>query len=105
MSVYADTIFVRLLLLSTGLFVFCVILILAVFSLRIFLPTPATLGWATTVAFSMIIILVQVLLTTISSILVLLNNRVQRLFIPLVDFHPYLAGRKLIFGRTLAETA
>jgi glycosyltransferase involved in cell wall biosynthesis len=104
MSVYADTIFVRLLLLSIGLFVSCFLLILAGFSLRLFSPTHATLDWTTTVAFSMIIILVQVLLTTISSILVLLNNRVQRLFIPLVDFHPYLAGRKLIFGRTLGES-
>ncbi len=104
MSVYADTIFVRLLLLSIGLFVSCVILIFAGFSFRLFSPVHATLDWATTVAFSMIIILVQVLLTTISSILVLLNNRVQRLFIPLVDFHPYLASRRLIFGRTLDET-
>ncbi len=105
MSVYADTIFVRLLLLSSGLFGFCVILILSIFAVRIFSPTHAMLDWATTVAFSMIIILVQVLLTTISSILVLLNNRVQRLFIPLVDFRPYLAGRKLLFGRKFRESA
>ena len=104
MSVYADTIFVRLLLLSIGLFASCAVLLFAGFSFRLFSPTHATLDWVITVAFSMIIILVQVLLTTISSILVLLNNRVQRLFIPLVDFRHYLAGRRLIFGRTLAET-
>ncbi len=98
-SVYADTIFVRLLLLSSGLSVMSFLLIVLVFSLRLFVPRHATPGWATTVSFGMIIILLQVVFTTISSILMLLNNRVQRLVVPIVDFHPYLDHRQLLFGR------
>ena len=103
MSVYADTIFVRLLLLSSGLFIVGIALIFLVFTLRLFFPNHATPGWATTVAFGITIILLQALFTAISSILMLLNNRVQRLVIPLLDSTPYLAGRELIFGRRFAK--
>ena len=104
MSVYADTIFVRLLLLSSGLFIIGMLLITIVVSLRLFVPAHATPGWATTVAFGITIILLQVLFTAISSILMLLNNRVQRLVLPLVDFKPYVASRKLIFGRMFLDS-
>lgn len=98
-SVYADTIFVRLLLLTIFLFVFGTIAIATVLTLRLFFPPHATPGWATTVTFGMTIILLQVFFTALSAILMLLNNRVQRLVVPIVDFKIYVGHRELLFGR------
>jgi glycosyltransferase involved in cell wall biosynthesis len=97
-SVYADTIFVRLLLLTLGLFLFASVAIATVLFLRVFVPSHATPGWATTVVFGLVIIILQVLFTALSSILMLLNNRVQRLIVPIVDYKPYLATRQTLFG-------
>jgi hypothetical protein len=108
-SVYADTIFVRLLLLTVGLAVMSGVSIVAVLVLRLFYPLHATPGWATTVSFGMIIILVQVLSVTLSSVLVLLNNRVQRLIVPIADFAIYVDRRERVRDvvepvRTLPDT-
>ena len=46
----------------------------------------------------MVIILLQVLFTTLSSILMLLNNRVQRLVVPIKDYVPYVDYREMLFG-------
>jgi polyisoprenyl-phosphate glycosyltransferase len=97
-SVYADTIFVRLLLLTIVLTVIAFGSISLVLVLRLFFPAHATPGWATTVTFGMVIILLQVLFTTLSSILMLLNNRVQRLVVPIMDFEPYVDHREMLFG-------
>jgi polyisoprenyl-phosphate glycosyltransferase len=98
-SIYADTIFVRLLLLTIVLFAIAVLSIFLVFVLRLFFPAHATPGWATTVTFGMVIILLQVLFTTWSFILMLLNNRVQRLVVPIMDYKPYVDYRQMLFGR------
>lgn len=103
-SVYADTIFVRLLLLTIFLFIFGTISIATVLTLRLFFPPHATPGWATTVTFGMTIILLQVIFTALSSILMLLNNRVQRLVLPIVDFRIYVGHRQLLFGRPFAQS-
>ena len=97
-SVYADTIFVRLLILSVVLVVASVLLVSGLLTLRIFFPTHATPGWTTTITFGLTIIILQVLFTALSSILMLLNNRVQRLVIPKLDYLPYIRNRRLIFG-------
>lgn len=96
-SVYADTIFVRLLLLTLFLAIFGAIAIATVLVLRIFFPVHATPGWATTVTFGLVIILLQVFFTALSSILMLLNNRVQRLVFPLIDFKAYVVDRRQLF--------
>ena len=98
-SVYADTIFVRLLILSVLLVVLSVALVTALLLLRIFVPAHATPGWATTITFGLTIIILQVLFTALSSILMLLNNRVQRLVLPKLDYVPYIRSRHLLFGR------
>jgi polyisoprenyl-phosphate glycosyltransferase len=98
-SVYADTIFVRLLLLTIFLLTFGTISVATVLTLRLFFPPHATPGWATTVTFGMTIILLQVIFTALSSILMLLNNRVQRLVVPIVDFKIYVEHRQLLFGK------
>jgi polyisoprenyl-phosphate glycosyltransferase len=98
-SVYADTIFVRLLLLTIFLFTFTIVSIATLLFLRIFHPQYATPGWATTVSFGMIIILMQVFFTTMSSILMLLNSRVQRLVLPIQDYRYYVASKRLLTRR------
>ncbi len=95
-SVYADTIFVRLLLATIGLVGLTILAIGTTLALRILFPAHATPGWATTVSFGMIIIFLQVLFTTLTSILMLLNNRVQRLVLPILDFKPYVRSREVL---------
>lgn len=102
-SVYADTIFVRLLVLTVLLAGFGVLAVAALLMLRLFFPHYATPGWATTVTFGLAIILLQVFLTALSSILMLLNNRVQRLVLPIVDFKAYVAFREALFGKRHAR--
>ena len=97
-SVYADTIFVRLLFATIVLFALSAILISIVLILRIFFPLFATPGWATTVSFGMLIILVQALSVTLSSILMLLNSRVQRLIVPFADFKTFVEYRQLLLS-------
>jgi glycosyltransferase involved in cell wall biosynthesis len=93
-SVYAETIYVRLLLLTIALLALTVLSIPILLMLRIFYPLHATPGWATTVSFGLIIIFLQVFLTALSSILMLLNSRVQRLVMPLADYKPYVASKR-----------
>jgi polyisoprenyl-phosphate glycosyltransferase len=104
-SVYADTIFIRLLILTIFLFFFGVFSIATVLTLRLFFPIHATPGWATTVTFGLTIILLQAFFTALSSILMLLNSRIQRLVIPIIDFKPYLAHRELLFGHAFSASA
>ena len=89
-SVYADTIFVRLLVTTVVMMCLTVPAVITVLFLRLFVPDHATPGWATTVIFGMTIILLQALFTMLTSILALLNNRVQRLMLPIVDYKPYV---------------
>lgn len=102
-SVYADTIFVRLLFLTLILFLLSGIAITIVSVLRIFFPWHATPGWATTVSFGMAIILVQALSVSLSSILMLLNSRVQRLIIPLADYKCFVDYRQQLATSADAE--
>jgi glycosyltransferase involved in cell wall biosynthesis len=97
-SVYAEVIFVRLILLTVALACLSGFSVVAVFILRLYFPWLATPGWATTVSFGMLIILVQVLSVTLSSILMLLNSRVQRLIIPIVDYKVYVDFRQPLIG-------
>lgn len=103
-SVYAETIFVRLLILSVALVVASVFLVGGLLTLRIFFPAHATPGWTTTITFGLTIIILQVLFTALSSILMLLNNRVQRLIMPKLDYLPYIRDRRLLCGRRLGSS-
>lgn len=93
-SVYAETIFVRLLISVLGLFGLSVITILTVAVLRFFFPLHATPGWATTVSFGVTIILVQALSLMLSFILMLLNSRVQRSIIPFAEYTAFIDYRQ-----------
>ena len=102
-SVYAEVIFVRLLFFALTLFLLSCCAIALVFTLRVFFPQHATPGWATTVSFGMLIILVQTLSLTLSFVLMLLNSRVQRLVIPIADFKYYVDHREMIFAPAFDE--
>lgn len=97
-SVYAETIMVRLLISTMILFSVTVLSVALVLSLRFFFPAHATPGWATTVSFGMAIILTQVLSSTLLSILALLNSRAQLLIIPIREFRNYVGNRVLLTG-------
>ena len=98
-SVYAETTFVRLLVLTVSLFGLSAVVIVSVLVLRFFYPQYATPGWATTVSFGFAIILVQTLSVTLSFTLMLLNSRVQRLILPIADYKNYVERREVIFRR------
>ncbi|MDP9051144.1 MAG: glycosyltransferase [Acidobacteriota bacterium] len=102
-SVYADTIFVRLLLLSLFLAVVSVIIVSTLLVLRIFFPAHATPGWATTISFGLIIIILQILFTALSSALTLLNSRVQKLVQPIADFRSFIGHRSLLWGQRFSS--
>ncbi len=95
-SVYAETIYVRMLLMTVALVALIAVSIPVLLVLRIYFPLHATPGWATTVSFGMIIIFLQLFLTTISSVLMLLNGRVQRLVLPLMDYKPYVLEKRML---------
>ncbi len=100
-SVYAETILVRLLFLSLGLFVFSASCIIFVLTLRIFFPEYATPGWATTVSFGLSIILVQTISFTLSFILMLLNSHVQMPAIPFACYKVYVERRQELLANTV----
>ncbi len=95
-SVYADAIFVRLLMLAVTLAVATAIAVGVLLVLRLFFPAHATPGWATTVSFGMLIILLQVGFTALSSSLMLLNSRVQRQILPRHEYKAYVASRRVL---------
>lgn len=93
-AVYADIIFVRLLGLTLTLMCLTALTVAGTFGLRVFYPAHATPGWATTLSMGMIILLVQTIFISLSSILMLLHNRVQRLILPVQEYRTYIAGRR-----------
>lgn len=98
-SIFAEVIFVRLLFLTLALFALSCVSIPFVLSLRLFFPPRyATPGWATTVSFGILILLVQALSFTLSFVLMLLNSRVQRLIIPIADYKYYVDHREVLLA-------
>ncbi|QIP09039.1 glycosyltransferase [Bradyrhizobium symbiodeficiens] len=89
LSVYSDVIFVRMLAATGVLFVFSMIAIAAVIFMRL-ATDMATPGWATTVIFGVMIILMQAIISTLMTMLLLLNNRAQKNVIPLRDYRDYV---------------
>ena len=63
---------------------------------RAFFPRRATPGWATPVSFGMVIILIQIFTVTLSSILMLLNSRVHRQVVPIIDCSINVDSRQVI---------
>jgi polyisoprenyl-phosphate glycosyltransferase len=91
-SVYSDVIFVRMLA-ATGIFlVVSSLAILSVATVRL-TTDLATPGWATTVIFGILIILLQTIVSTLMTMLLLLNNRSQKNVVPLRDYADYILSK------------
>jgi hypothetical protein len=75
-----------------GLFVTSMLVIIGVIIMRLFTEL-ATPGWATTVVFGTLIIVLQAIVSTLTGLLLLLNNRNQRQVIPALDIHRFVHGR------------
>jgi hypothetical protein len=93
MSVHTDLIFVRVLMGALLLGVLSVAGIAVVAGIR-FATDLAIPGWATTVAGDLLLILLQVFVTLIAITLMMLAARSHRPVIPILDYHPYIAGRE-----------
>jgi glycosyltransferase involved in cell wall biosynthesis len=89
LSVYSDTIFVRMLIGVGGLLAASVLVIVGAITMRLFTDL-ATPGWATTVVFGTIIIVLQAIVSTLTGLLLLLNNRNQRQVVPALDVHRFV---------------
>jgi hypothetical protein len=92
LSVYSDTIFVRMLVAVVALFAASMLVIATVVMLRLFTDL-ASPGWATTIVLGTTIILLQAIVSTLTAALLLLNNRSQRLIIPALDFRRFVRRR------------
>jgi hypothetical protein len=93
MSVYADAIFVRILLGSGAVALFSGIGMIAVAAIR-FGTTLAIPGWATTVVADLAIILMQTIVMVVAAMLMMLAGRANRPICPVHDAPLYLAGRE-----------
>ena len=94
-SIYSDAIMVRMLVATGALLVAGVVAISTVLIMRLF-TNLATPGWATTVAFGTMIIVCQAVFSTLTSLLLLLNGRSQRLIVPALDHNRFIHSRKVI---------
>jgi polyisoprenyl-phosphate glycosyltransferase len=95
LSVYSDAIFVRTLIAVGGLFVTSILVIVGVIIIRLFTDL-ATPGWTTTVVFGTMIIVLQAIVSTLTGLLLLLNNRNQRQVIPALDVHRFVHARTVL---------
>jgi len=95
MSVYADVIFVRILM-ATGFVCGLVLLAMVwVLGIRIF-TSMAIPGWATTVIGDLLIILFQALVMIVAITLMILSSRSARPLVPITDTAVFIADVKSI---------
>jgi polyisoprenyl-phosphate glycosyltransferase len=88
-SVFTDVMFVRMLIMTGCLLAMGTIASSVVIAMRA-LTTFASPGWATTVAFGFLIVIVQATVSTLTVLLLLLNGRSQRTIIPGLDCKQFI---------------
>ncbi|WP_339032822.1 glycosyltransferase [Bradyrhizobium symbiodeficiens] len=98
LSVYSDVIFVRMLAATGVFFVLSMVAIGAVVFMRL-ATDLATPGWTTTVIFGVMIILFQAIISTLMTMLLLLNNRAQKNVIPVRDYRDYVLSSIVLDAR------
>jgi hypothetical protein len=89
-SVFADTVGVRLLIISLVGSLLCLIAIAVVAAIRLF-TTLAVPGWATYVTTAMVIIIIQLLTISSSFTFFMLSNRTNLGFVPIRDAAMFVA--------------
>lgn len=95
MSVYTDTIFVRVLIAAGVLGAVSVLGMVAVTLIR-FTTDLAIPGWATAVVGDLFIILLQIAVIVVATGLTMLAGRSNRPIIPIVDAWPFVAARQSV---------
>ena len=90
MSVYADIMFVRVLMAAAGIVVLAVASMIVVVAIRL-TTDMAIPGWATTVFSNLLVILFQALVIVVATTFMVLATRSNRPFIPIVDAAIFVA--------------
>lgn len=88
-SVQANAVSVRFLIASLISMGLCLIGILIAIYFRVFTDL-AIPGWLTNVMVGLTLMVIQIFSVSVLLIFVILNNRTQRLFIPKIDYKPYV---------------
>ena len=104
MAVYADLMFVRMLIGSLLVGLGAVLLAGVVTAIRV-ATSLAIPGWATVVFGNLMIVLLISLLVSMATTVTVLSARSMRSFVPVVDAPIYVAHRDTVFDRDLADVA
>lgn len=88
-SVFIETISVRILVLSFVIIIFSLLCILTITCIRLFTPYAIS-GWASILASSMLVILLQSFLMSLVMIVIFLSSQSQRKLIPAHHYTDYL---------------
>lgn len=88
-SVFIETISVRILILSFVIIIFSIMCIMAISFIKIFTPYAIS-GWASILASSMLVILLQSFLISLVMIVIFLSSQSQRKLIPAHHYTDYL---------------
>lgn len=92
-AVFIETISVRILILSTSIILLSLVSIIAIAAIRLFTPY-AIPGWASVLASSMLVILLQSFLISLVMIVIFLSSQSQRKLIPAHDYSEYIMTHK-----------
>ncbi len=93
MAVYTDRIFVRILIVTSAISLAALLGIFAVIAIRLS-TRLAIVGWATTAAGDLLILLMQTVVIMIATTLVMLAGRSNRPIVPIIDVWPFVAERR-----------
>ena len=97
-SVYSEIVGTRVLFAAAGVNAFLFIILMVIFSIRLFthLAIP---GWATYSSGILLIIFLQILATAMSFLFFILNSRNSGSFIPLRDYSFFIQETRRVFTR------
>jgi hypothetical protein len=101
MSVYVDTIFVRILAFAGSVVAFTFIGILVVTLIRL-VTNLATPGWATVVVSALVTMLMQTVVLVVATALMVLAGRSSRPMVPIVDCPVFIQGKERRLFRRVA---
>jgi hypothetical protein len=104
LSVHAELIGVRLLVLSAVASVAVSVLLAAVVGIRLW-TSLAIPGWATTAAGLLVLVLFQTLAAAVFFIFLVLHGRSQPLFIPIRDYTFFVEGARSVYPAAVAHGA
>lgn len=90
-SALIEIVAVRVLIACTALIVFLILVICLVLSVRIF-TDYASPGWATTIVFGSIILIVQAFVISLFFVFITLSNRSNKKFMPIKDYRDFVGS-------------